>query len=169
MALIFDPTTKTFKYFNGDGVRQSGMIKVGNQRYTFDPVTGNLKFDQAGELQINGHWYYANPNGTLVTGFKKIAGNRTVYYNPANAKMTHGEAHIGDHWYFFALNNGNMVKGFITLPDGRHVYYDNQGQMYHGEFNRNGHWYFYHLNNGAMATGFTQLPDNRTAYYDGQG
>lgn len=169
-GLTFDPATKAFKYFASNGVRQSGTVKVGNHSYTFDPATGNLKLSKAGEVQVNGHWYFANTNGTLATGFKNIAGNRTVYYDPSNAQMIHGEARIGGHWYFFAMNNGNMARGLTTLPDGRHVYYNtNNGQMQYGEQEVNKNWYYFATNNGNQTVGFFTLPDGRHVYYDQQG
>ena len=168
-GLTFDPTTKTFKYFEANGVRRTDPITINKTSYNFDPVTGNLKLTKAGEANINGIWYYVNNNGTLATGFKNIAGNRTVYYNPSNAQMVHGESYIGGHWYFFALNNGDMAKGFTVLPDGRHVYYNQNGQMQYGELNVNGNWYYLATNNGNMTVGFFTLPDGRHVYYDPQG
>ena len=165
-GLTFDSATKTLKYFDDNGVRQSGIF----EGYTFDSATGSLKTNKTGEKQINGHWYFVNTNGTLATGFKKIAGNRTVYYNPSNARMIYGEANIGGHWYYFAPNNGNMAKGLTTLPDGRHVYYNkDNGQMQYGEQKVNGNWYYFATNNGNQTVGFFTLPDGRHVYYDQQG
>ena len=168
-GLTYDTSSKTLKFFNTKGVLQSGKVPVGNQTYTFDPKTGSLTLGKAGEVKINGNWYFLNANNTLATGFKKLADGRTVYYDPATATMAHGEKKIGNNWYFFGQNSGNMATNFTKLPDGRSVYYNAKGQMLHGEQNISGNWYFFAKNNGDMAKGFTKLPDGRTVYYNNLG
>ena len=167
-GLTFDTTSKSLKYFGTNGVRQE-KVKIGNQTYYFTSNDGSLTLGKAGEVKINGNWYYLNSNNTVATGFVKLTNSRTVYYDPATAVMVHGEKKINGNWYFFAKDNGNMAKGFTKLPDGRTVYYNNQGQMAHGERNIAGNWYFFAKDNGNMAKGFTKLPDGRTVYYNNQG
>ena len=53
----------------------------------------------------NGHWYLKDQNGNNLTGWQKLSGNRTVYYN-TTGEMLYGEQNISSRWYFF---NTTMV------------------------------------------------------------
>ena len=143
------------------------------------------------EVTRNGKWYLQDKQGQDLNGWQKLNDNRTVYYDPSNNAMVHGEKQINSYWYHFAENNGQVSIGFTNLNDGRHVYYNEKGQMQHGftqvpnkannttstyhfaenngdmtkgEAQLNGHWYNFGTD-GKMMTGFHHIAGNRTVYY----
>ena len=63
----------------------------------------------------NGHWYLKDQNGNNLTGWQKLSGNRTVYYNKTG-EMLYGEQNISSKWYFFNTTDGNVAKGWYKLP-----------------------------------------------------
>ncbi|MEY8441558.1 C39 family peptidase, partial [Lactobacillaceae bacterium 24-114] len=168
-GLLLDKVSGTLKYFNNNGVRQSGIISIDGIDYTFDSKTGSLNITGAGEHKIGNHWYLMNDQNKLVTGFQKLADGRIVYYDPINAQLVNGERQIDGDWYYFNPSNGNMTIGFQKLPDGRIVYYNSQGRLQLGEQQIDGDWYYFNPSNGNMTIGFQVLPDGRTVYYNSQG
>ena len=168
-GLLLDKVSGTLKYFNNNGVRQSGVISIDGVNYTFDSKTGSLNITGAGEHKIGNHWYLMNNQNKLVTGFQKLADGRIVYYDPINAQLVNGERQIDGDWYYFNPSNGNMTIGFQKLPDGRIVYYNSQGRLQLGEQKIDGDWYYFNPSNGNMTIGFQVLPDGRTVYYNSQG
>ena len=143
------------------------------------------------EVTRNGKWYLQDKQGQDLNGWQKLNDNRTVYYDPSNNAMVHGEKQINSYWYHFAENNGQVSISFTNLNDGRHVYYNEKGQMQHGftqvpnkannttstyhfaenngdmtkgEAQLNGHWYNFGTD-GKMMTGFHHIAGNRTVYY----
>ena len=100
----------------------------------------------------NGHWYLKDQNGNNLTGWQKLSGNRTVYYN-TTGEMLYGEQNISSKWYFFNTTDGNVAKGWYKLPDGRQVYYD---------VDNNG-------NGQGMLHGMQKIDDNYYYFYPGYG
>lgn len=104
----------------------------------------------------NGHWYLKDQNGNNLTGWQKLSGNRTVYYNKTG-EMLYGEQNISSKWYFFNTTDGNVAKGWYKLPDGRQVYYD---------VDSDGNWFYFNSIDGNVLQGWQKLADGRRVYYD---
>lgn len=108
-------------YFDlGMGTRRTGLQTINGKVYYFNPSLVKNK-----EANINGHWYFFDANGAMLTGLTKLPDGRFVYYNH-QGQMQYGEQLLNGHWYFFNQIDGHLVSGWYTLPDGRKVYYDVQ-------------------------------------------
>ena len=115
----------------------------------------------------NGHWYLKDQNGSNLTGWQKLSGNRTVYYNKTG-EMLYGEQNISSKWYFFNTTDGNVAKGWYKLPDGRQVYYDvdsdGNGQgMLHGMQKIGNDYYYFNSGYGTEESGLKEV--NGKYYY----
>ena len=99
------------------------------------------------EVYSNGHWYLKDQNGKNLTGWQKLSGERTVFYN-AVGQMQYGLQQINNKIYYFNTLNGAM-------------YFDREAQV-------NGKWYNF-TSDGSASTGFTKLASGKTVYYNSQG
>ena len=99
------------------------------------------------EVYSNGHWYLKDQNGNNLTGWQKLSGERTVFYN-AVGQMQYGLQQINNKIYYFNTLNGAM-------------YFDREAQV-------NGKWYNF-TSDGSASTGFTKLASGKTVYYNSQG
>ena len=99
------------------------------------------------EVYSNGHWYLKDQNGNNLTGWQKLSGERTVFYNVVG-QMQYGLQNINNKIYYFNTLNGAM-------------YFDREAQV-------NGKWYNF-TSDGSASTGFTKLASGKTVYYNSQG
>lgn len=143
-------------------------------------------FDKNGKMGSNGwqkdtwdydgttytNWYYAQPNGALATGWKKIDGvwyyfNKWGYmYNDIlNIK-------IGDNYYAFRGSGAMVEDGWYsktwTYDDGTTdtdwVYANKDGSLATGWKKINGTWYYF-WEDGRMATGWLNTDDEGKIWY----
>ncbi len=102
----------------------------------------------AGEICVNGNWYYFDKEtNEMITGLQNV-GSRTVYYNE-DGTMAFGEKMLNGKWYYFHPNNGAMQTGFQKIGS-RTVYYAATGEMLFGSQRINGNKYYFNPNNGNM-------------------
>ncbi|MFH7309036.1 glycoside hydrolase family 70 protein [Weissella paramesenteroides] len=157
-------------YFNGDGIALKGWQTIAGKTYFFDETGKQLKdaFIPNGDTitYLNGtdgnkvvndlihshdHWYLADNNGNLVSGFKTFNGksyhfdevthamttntrvqdsnNNTVYYYNANGEQVSNTWVQNDDstWSYFG-NDGGMLTGLQTV-NGQTVYFDADGRQ----------------------------------------
>lgn len=107
-----------------------------------DPSTGQVVWydenDQklAGDQQINGCWYYFNPDtGTPVTGlFTSPQTGQTRNYD-ASGRHTGGRQNLGGRWYSFDAGSGLMARNkLVSQSDGTLCYYGSDGAAATGTF-----------------------------------
>lgn len=157
---------------------------VTDQSYKVDGVP--YFFDKNGKMGSNGwqketwdydgttytNWYYAQPNGALVTGWKKIDG--VWYYFNEYGRMYHDRMNvkIGDNRYAFR-GSGAMVEDSWysetwTSDDGTTytdwVYANKDGSLATGWKKINGTWYYFDKY-GWMATGWLNTDDEGKIWY----
>ena len=136
------------QYYGSDGkLARRQTIRAGGQ-YQADEL-GYLSL-KLGENLVGTNWYLVSAAGRLLTGWQVIAGNRTVYYDPATAAMVKGERHLAGHWYYFNPVDGHRSTGLTLLPDGRYVYYAANGQMQYGRVQAGRITYFTNRASGAI-------------------
>lgn len=157
-------------YFNGDGIALKGWQTIAGKTYFFDETGKQLKdtFIPNGTTisYLNGtdgnkvvddlihshdHWYLADDNGNLVSGFKTFTGksyyfdevthvmttntrvqdsnNNTVYYYNANGEQVSNTWVENDDstWSYFG-NDGGMLTGLQTV-NGQTVYFEADGRL----------------------------------------
>ena len=136
------------QYYGSDGkLARRQVVRAGGQ-YQADEL-GYLAL-KLGENLVGTNWYLVSAAGRLLTGWQVIAGNRTVYYDPATAAMVKGERHLAGHWYYFNPVDGHRSTGLTQLPDGRYVYYAANGQMQYGRVQAGRITYFTNRASGAI-------------------
>lgn len=136
------------QYYGSDGkLARRQTVRAGGQ-YQADEL-GYLAL-KLGENLVGSNWYLVSAAGRLLTGWQVIAGNRTVYYDPATAAMVKGERHLAGHWYYFNPVDGHRSTGLTQLPDGRYVYYAANGQMQYGRVQAGRITYFTNRASGAI-------------------
>lgn len=136
------------QYYGSDGkLARRQTVRAGGQ-YQADEL-GYLAL-KLGENLVGTNWYLVSAAGRLLTGWQVIAGNRTVYYDPATAAMVKGERHLAGHWYYFNPVDGHRSTGLTLLPDGRYVYYAANGQMQYGRVQAGRITYFTNRASGAI-------------------
>ena len=136
------------QYYGSDGkLARRQTVRAGGQ-YQADEL-GYLAL-KLGENLVGTNWYLVSAAGRLLTGWQVIAGNRTVYYDPATAAMVKGERYLAGHWYYFNPVDGHRSTGLTQLPDGRYVYYAANGQMQYGRVQAGRITYFTNRASGAI-------------------
>ena len=136
------------QYYGSDGkLARRQTVRAGGQ-YQADEL-GYLAL-KLGENLVGTNWYLVSAAGRLLTGWQVIAGNRTVYYDPATAAMVKGERYLAGHWYYFNPVDGHRSTGLTLLPDGRYVYYAANGQMQYGRVQAGRITYFTNRASGAI-------------------
>ena len=71
---------------------------------------------------LDGKWYYLDPSGAMVTGWKKIGGK--WYYFDSEGAMKTGWVKYKEVWYFLDYQQGAMVSdAFVKSADGKGWYY----------------------------------------------
>ncbi|WP_019206802.1 C39 family peptidase [Limosilactobacillus ingluviei] len=136
------------QYYGSDGKLARRQTVRAEGQYQADEL-GYLAL-KLGENLVGTNWYLVSAAGRLLTGWQVIAGNRTVYYDPATAAMVKGERYLAGHWYYFNPVDGHRSTGLTQLPDGRYVYYAANGQMQYGRVQAGRITYFTNRASGAI-------------------
>ena len=139
-------------YLDGTNEEHPGIMvedcvfQVGNQYYSFKK---NGTMNGAGWVQRAEGWYYANSNGSLVVGWKKLK-NIWYYLDGNNMKypglmVSDCSMEIGGHTYIFKAS-GAMHEGWY-LDGEAWYYYDASGLVASGWRAIKGYWYYLDPNN----------------------
>ena len=177
-------------YFNGTEMLENIKWKINGVWYAFN---GNGVMASSGWTQCRSYyslpdlqWFYANADGSLVTGWKKISGkwyyfwpamawDSVIWFNKAGVQDWGAEdpdiyafdvngAMITNAWFrdftkswYYLGNDGRAVKGWIR-DGGKWYYLDSKtGLMYCGSMYRMSNGKVYGFStNGDMVTGWYQ-------------
>lgn len=172
-------------YGSAGGMLKTGLQKIGNYRFYFDPLTGAR---QTGPVTVDGNTYvFSESTGAARTGWITIDGN--VYYHSkktgkrlyglrtinkkvyllrksANgARATSGWYKVGSKYRYFNAK-GVQQTGFIT-SNGK-TYYStktgsSKGSRYTGWLTLDGRKYYFRKKGGAMKTGW--FTSKKKTYY----
>ena len=135
---------ETYLYFaNG------GTDEINGQRYAFGADGKMLSngWKQPWIQWDDTDWVYANADGTLATGWKKIDGT----------------------WYYFSKYGWMYQDGLYWFENNEHYAFDKSGAMVTGWYKQTSDdgkytwWYFMDKNTGKMVTGW--LKDGGKWYY----
>lgn len=110
-----------------------GKFSGSDQNMTFNDTEGN---QVSGWQQINGNWYYFNPNNgnkAIVDRWEKI-GEQWFLFNKYGI-MQSGWVLSNGYWYFLNTSHdgtfGKMLTGWIQTGPASPKYYLNQGENQH--------------------------------------
>lgn len=142
-----------------DGEQAHGIVSVEGKSYFLDAKTGIMatgwKWDEAESC-----WYYAEPSGTLATGWCNIKGS-WYWLDPESFKMATGVIEVGGTRYAMTPS-GAMATGW-ALVDGTWYYAAPSGALASGWQAIGGSWYWLDPETCKMATGWLTQGDAK--YY----
>lgn len=125
---------------------------------------------------IEGHWYYFNAEGIMLTGWQNI--NEGDYYLHSNGQMAVGWTKADGKWYYFRTEGeyghpgGTMVKAGWRIIGPYYYYFNDDGSLFTGWLLKDHKWYYLNtVDNsllGAMFTGWIKR-DDKTYFADSNG
>ncbi len=169
------------KYYYVNGLKVTGVKKIGNAWYYFDPKNNSAMYtgwrqdgnktyyyDTNGVLaqgakKVGSYWYYFKSDGNLYLGWRTEGANK--YYYDSEGHLALGEKVINGYTYYFK-NNGSMCIGWRTEGNKKY-YYNSSGHMVTGIQKIGSYWYYFN-EQGVMYTGWRNA-DGKRYYYDSEG
>lgn len=113
--------------FSDGGYAKSQSFWDDSKLYHFDEngyMICDGWYEEKSDYEGLSRWYYANPDGTLVTGWKQIDGD-WYYFNSYSGSMVRGRNYIydektGESKYYTFGDSGKMIAGWVldTYTDG---------------------------------------------------
>ncbi|MDN6899690.1 glycoside hydrolase family 70 protein [Oenococcus sicerae] len=143
-----------------DGVQTTNSADTSNQQSETVDSVGHY-------VEKNGHWYYLDTSGQIVTGLQKIDG-QTQYFAADGSQVKGQLVTVEEQTYYFDLNSGNAVTGLQTV-NGHLIDFDNDGRESKNVYAKDDQGNNYYFDeNGQMVTGLKVI-DNLTYYFDQDG
>ena len=140
-------SSNNYYYFGGDGRAVTGLQRIWNDLYYFDPSTA---IEYKGWKLINGDYYFFNPSA--VDGLQDIGGS--IYYFKDNKLITNQTLNLpssngikGGTYKFDKNGHGNIVSqtGW-KLINNSWEYLDENGNPVNDWQYIGGEWYFFNKN-----------------------
>ena len=172
-------------YVDGDGVAQTGWLRLADWQMYFDPetytaATGITHIDEKAYLfdengveilrsrteVINGRKYWFQPDGSLMSGWCRL-GNWTMYFDPVTYAGARGICEIEGIRYVFD-ENGVLIKGGTPVIDGKKYYADANGVARCGWLRLADWQMYFDPNTYTAATGITHI-DGKAYLFDENG
>ncbi|MCC8101950.1 MAG: cell wall hydrolase [Clostridiales bacterium] len=124
--LATDKWIESKYYVDENGVRVTGLQKIGGKYYFFSNSTGELICGTW--IKSGSKYYYAKKNGVLcVSCIKKINGSY-YYFNAKGVRQTGKETIDGDT-YYFNKSTGKMVTSKWVCISKKYYYFGSDGIM----------------------------------------
>ena len=147
--------------FDGDGVMQTGWIRLSGSKHYFDPVKGYMLVN----TWIDNETYYVQRDGRQTVGIYKI-GRYTYYFDENGVKRT-GEVTVNGERYFLDPETGAAKTGWQTV-DGNKYYYGTDGRLHVGVQKIGSSYYGFDENGVLQGEGWFHY-DGKTYYLDKYG
>lgn len=80
---------------------------------------------KTGWQQLDGTWYYLNPDGVMQTGWQQLDGK--WYYLADDGAMQTRWIYLDNNWYYLR-DSGEMLTGWADI-DGYYYYLEDSGEM----------------------------------------
>lgn len=141
----------------GDGSVQYGLTEVNGNYYYADPETGKVVQKQ-GWLSLGGKRYYIGPNGTFYRN-QKITFGSVGYCMGSDGSVQFGPCSADGALYFTDLKTGVIVSkpGWYTY-EGRQYYAQADGRMFRNQIITFGSKVAYYIGyDGSRRSGLIQV------------
>ncbi len=147
-----------YRYFDKNGVMQTGWLTVGDEKYYLNTTTG---LRTIGLTEVDGKTYYFveknNAGYMYKSGWKKF-GSKYRYFS-SNGVMKTGWLTVGKKKYYLDKSTGYRTVGLKKIS-GKTYYFvekNNAGYMYKSGWKKFGSKYRYFSSNGVMKTGWLKV------------
>lgn len=167
-------------YFDANGYRVNGPVKIGKYTYLFHPETGKLCTGLSGLKQVgsdtgtyyyftgakngklytskwrkyNGKYYYANEKGEVKLGTIKVG--KSLYHVTKSGRMTSYRKSSYDGKYYYATSTGVLKTGLQKIS-GKYYYFNKKtGQRQTGSVKVGKSYYYFNTKTGAARTGWVK-------------
>lgn len=155
----------------GLGTIATGIEKIGNEYYFFDPDTYSMV---RGWATDSGYYYYLRNSGTMVRSRWEWLNKRWTYFNYQGKNIPQFWKENGLVWlsepgpdgdyakgwrklngltYYFRTTSGTRVEGWQYIGNGWHWFRKGSGSMAYGWQYIDGHWYYLRPATGTRVTG----------------
>lgn len=152
-----------YRYFDENGVMQTGWLKLGTSTYYLDTYTG---FRTTGLKKISKKCYYFSDSGVMYnSGWKKFGSNYR-YFNSKGIMQT-GWLKVGSKIYYLNTSTGYRTIG-LKKVSGKYYCFNESGVMYKSSWVKFGSKKRYFDKNGVMLTG-TKKINGKTYKFDKNG
>ncbi len=128
------------------GETYSGLTKINNHLYYYDPVTHNRK---SGWITVEGNQYYFHDTQyTALKGIQLING-KYYYFDPETCIRKVGIYTVSSGVTYYFQGNGTLAKGLQTYNGDLYYFRGSlSGQMQYGLNWVNGHLYYFDTKTG---------------------
>lgn len=165
------------RYVNSNGVRVTGMKKIGSKTYLFQ---SNGKIYSKTWVKYNGKYYYCNANGVVqmskwitisgkkyyvnssgvrVTGWKTISKKK--YYFSSSGVMQTGVQKISSKFYYLGSDGVLATSGWVTSR----YYANSSGELLTGLQAIDGEIYYFAKSTAKKALGKMKTVSGATYYF----
>jgi len=168
-------TFTAWYYANASGVLQSGWQKIGGIWYYFDP--DYFQMFKSGSYLIENTLYVFHDSGSLassegwVPATSLFSPDKTWFYANADGTAVTGWKKIGGIWYYFHPESGVMVSNGVISIDGKTYLFQKNGALVSSpgwakssRIDGSTLWYYIDID-GTVKTGWLKL-DNTWYYLD---
>ena len=107
------------------GRRATGWRRVGGSWYWMDPSTGAMR---TGLAEIGSYRYYLTASGAMATGWARDASEGCWYYASPDGNLLTGWQPVGGSWYWMDGATARMQTGWLTVG-GKTYHLSSSGAM----------------------------------------
>ena len=154
-------------YFDANGYRVSGPVKIGKYVYYFQPENGMLYTGVSGLKQVgpdkNIYYYFTSSKKGIVTTSKWVNVNGKYYYADANGQIKLGTIKVGSKLYHITAK-GRLTSYAKSSFDNKYYYAASNGVLKTGLQKISGKYYYFNPKTGMRQTGRVQI-GNKTYYF----
>ncbi|MCF0105666.1 MAG: hypothetical protein HUJ53_02765 [Holdemanella sp.] len=116
-----------WKYYTGSGRAQAGWLLNNNKWYYLDPNNECIMLSDEART-INGHRYYFDGSGKMVTNTFVNKDGQSYYYDGEGHEMS-GWYKLNGKWFYFVpeYNNAMAKDGYQLIENGYVYTFDSNG------------------------------------------
>ncbi len=151
--------TEKKRFFNENGVMQTGWQTAGGKLYYFDIWGDMVTNSWRNKTQEDGttDFYYLGEDGAAQTGFVTVVETST-YIDPETGEQQYSEKKV----VYYCDPDGRMATGWRTAEDGKLYYFRSDGKMKTNGWESDGEDYYFLGEDGTIQIGFITIRETYT-------
>ncbi len=155
-------------YFDANGYRASGPVKIGKYTYCFHPETGRLCTGVSGLAQMgsdtNVYYYFTGSKKGIVYTSRWVKTKGRYYYADAEGKIKLGTIKVGSNLYHIT-RKGRLTSYKRSSYDNNYYYATSKGVLKTGLQKISGKYYYFNKKTGMRQTGMVKV-GKKTYYFN---